>query len=100
MARNGAPPKPVVGRKCKVPYCEVQSIDRHLFCATHEMLWIGVAKVSSHNLKPQYGRRYRRFLKKEGDKLNPYAHVMGSMQGARFFVHRGAGKTWRIPSGK
>lgn len=99
MARNGAPPKPKEGRRCKVPYCQEAGIESHLFCSVHEMAWIGVARVSSHKLQPKHGRRYRRFLKKEGEKIMPRV-VAAAMNRGRLLFIRGGGKSWRMPSGK
>jgi hypothetical protein len=35
------------------------------------MKWIGLAAVPSYGLKSKHGRRYRRFLKREGDLIVP-----------------------------
>lgn len=100
MARNGEPPMPREGRECKVPYCKETSIQKALFCATHELLWVATGAPPSYGLKPKWGRRYRKFLKAEGDKLDPYAGVMAAMQHGRMLFIRGGGKPWRMPSGK
>lgn len=99
MARNGAPPMPSPGRRCKVPYCTDTSIEKALFCATHELLWVAEVGHPSYKLKPKHGRRYRRFLKKEGEKIMPPV-VAAAMNRGRLLFIRGGGKSWRMPSGK
>lgn len=100
MARNGAPPMPSPGRRCKVPYCTDTSIEKALFCATHELLWVAEVGHPSYKLKPKHGRRYRKYIRREGEKLNPYARVMRQMQSGRLFIAPSAGKSWRTYYGK
>lgn len=90
---------PSPGRRCKVPYCADTSIEKALFCAIHELLWVAEVGHPSYKLQPKHGRRYRRFLKKEGEKIMPRV-VAAAMNRGRLLFIRGGGKSWRMPSGK
>lgn len=97
MARNGAPPMPREGRECRVPHCREVSIDKALFCATHELLWVATGAPPSYGLKPKWGRRYRRFLQSQHDKYlkehpDPYARI--------YRQYMSNNPAWRVYRGK
>ena len=63
MARKRKPPRPNAGHQCRVPYCEAISIEKALFCAEHELLWVANSGTPSFDLKYKHTRRYKRFLR-------------------------------------
>lgn len=66
MARNGKPPMPREGNRCRAcALAEKPAMNDGLFCVDHELLWIAKAGVTSNNLHRKHGKMYRQFLKQQ-----------------------------------